>query len=237
MALDDVQERLSEQAEKVGTTVTTAVDELRDRTADRLRADGGSVFRELHRLSSHLDATEDRLHSHVDERTAALEDRLDALVAASKRTSWPRRLVWLLAGGALGAAATYLADPDRGKARRAELSNQASSQARAVAKDASGRAKAAVQEAKGAAIEQAKDVLPDQPEADPHLLEQRIKSEVLGRHDDAGGVVLRIDGPGMVALKGTVATAATEYALLSEVAGVDGVAEVTSELTVREPTP
>lgn len=237
MALDDVQERFSAQAGKLGTTVTTAVDGLRDRTADRLRADGGSVFRELHRLSSHLEATEDRLHGHVDERTDALEDRLDALVAASKRTSWPRRLVWLLAGGALGAAAAYLADPDRGKARRAELSNQASSQARSLANDAGGRAKAAVQEAKGAAIEQAKDVLPDRPEADPHLLEQRIKSEVLGRHDDVDGVVLRIDGPGMVALKGTVATAATEYALLAEVASVGGVTEVTSELTVGGPTP
>lgn len=237
MAIDDVQERLNEQAGKVGTTVTTAVDGLRDRTADLLRADGGSVFRELHRLSSQIDAAEAGLRSLVDERADELDDQLDALLSASKRTTWPRRLAWLLAGGALGAAAAYLADPDRGKARRTQFSDQLASQGRSVASDAGDKAKDAVRQAKGAAIEQVKDALPDHPEPDPDLLQQRIKSKVLGPRDDANAVVLRIDRPGVVALKGTVATRETEQELLTEVAEVDGVIEVSSELAIGVDTP
>ncbi len=232
MELEDVQQRLGAQAAKAGSRVTTVVDGLRDRTADRLRADGGSVFRELHRLDTHLDATEAELRSHVDSRFDELDAQLDRLRSATKRTSWPRRLVWLVLGGALGAAVAYLADPDRGTARRAQLGDQVTARGRSAADEVGGRAKDAARQAKGAVIEQAKDALPDRPESDPHLLEQRIKSEVLGRREDTTTVVLRIDGPGAVALKGTVPTAQTEQELLAEVAEVDGVAEVTSELMV-----
>ena len=232
MAIDDVQERLSGQAEKVGSTVTAAVDELRDRTADLLRADGGSVFRELHRLGRRIDAAEDRLEAHVDASVAGLEDQLAQLRSAAKRTTWPRRLVWLSVGATLGAAAAYLADPDRGKARRSQLSDQALARGRSVADDLGGRAKDAARQAKGEVIEQAKDVLPDRPEHDAALLQQRVQSEVLGRRTDVSRVVLRIDGPGVVALKGTVDSAETERELLAEVAEVDGVSEVTSELAV-----
>jgi len=232
MAIDDVQERLTDQAEKVGTTVTAALDELRDRTADRLRADGGSVFRELHRLGTRIDAAEDRLEAHIDDSVAGLDEQLAALTAASKRTTWPRRVVWLTFGAALGAAAAYLADPDRGKARRSQLSDQAVARSWSVADDLGGRAMDAARQAKGEVIEQAKGALPDRPEPDAALLQQRIQSEVLGRRTDVGGVVLRIDGPGVVALKGTVGTADTERELLTQVAAVDGVSEVTSELTV-----
>ncbi|TVR20157.1 MAG: hypothetical protein EA387_12020 [Nitriliruptor sp.] len=230
MAIDDVQERLTDQAEKVGSTVTTAIDELRDRTADRLRADGGSVFRELHRLGTRIQGAEDRLEAHIDASVAGLDDQLAELRSASKRTTWPRRLVWLAFGAALGAAAAYLSDPDRGKARRSQLTDQAAARGRSVADDLSGRAKDVAQQAKGEVIEQVKDVLPDRPEPDAALLQQRIQSEVMGKRADVTDVVLRIDGPGVVALKGTVPTAQTERELLAEVAEVDGVSEVTSEL-------
>lgn len=232
MAIDDVQERLTDQAEKVGSTVTTALDELRDRTADRLRADGGSVFRELHRLGNRIDDAEDRLEAHVDASVAGLDDQLSELVSASKRTTWPRRLVWLVFGAALGAAVAYLADPDRGKARRSQLTDQTVARGRSVADDLGGRAKDAAQQAKGEAIEQVKGALPDRPEPDAALLQQRIQSEVLGKRTDVTAVVLRIDGPGVVALKGTVPTVETERELLAEVAEVAGVSEVSSELTV-----
>ncbi len=232
MAIDDVQERLTDQAEKVGSTVTTAFDELRDRTADRLRADGGSVFRELHRLGKRIDDAEDRLGAHLDAAVSGLDEQFAELRSASKRTSWPRRLVWLSLGTALGAAVAYLADPDRGKARRSQLSDQAAARGRSVADDLGGRAKDAAQQAKGEVIEQVKDAIPDQPEPDAALLQQRIQSEVLGKRTDVTAVVLRIDGPGVVALKGTVPTAETERELLAEVAEVDGVSEVSSELAV-----
>ena len=232
MAIDDVQERFSDQAEKVGGTVTTAIDELRDRTADRLRADGGSVFRELHRLGNRIDDAEDRLEAHLDASVAGLDEQLAELRWASKRTTWPRRVVWLAFGAALGAAAAYLADPDRGKARRTQLSDQAAARGRSVADDLSGRAKDVAQQAKGEVIEQVKDVLPDRPEPDPSLLQQRIRSEVLGKRTDVTAVVLRIDGPGQVTLKGTVPTVQTERELLADIAEVEGVSEVSSELAV-----
>jgi gas vesicle protein len=232
MAIDDVQEQLSAQAGKVGSTVTSALEGLRDRTADVVRADGGSIFRELHRLASRIDDAEERVHTHIDASAAGLDDQLGDLLSASKRTTWPRRLVWLTVGAALGALAAYLADPDRGKARRAQLSDQAAARSRTVAEDVSHRAKDAVQHAKGEVIEQVKDTLPDHPESDAALLQQRIKSEVLGKRGDTTQVVLRIDGPGEVALKGTVPAVETERELVAQVAEVDGVTEVTSELTV-----
>ncbi len=232
MAIDDVQEQLTDQAGKVGSTVTAALDGLRDRTADLVRADGGSIFRELHRLGSRIDDAEERLHTHLETTEAGLDDQLGELLSASKRTTWPRRLVWLTFGVALGALAAYLADPDRGKSRRAQLSDQAAARGRTVADDVSKKTKYVAKQAKGEAIEQVKDVLPEHPESDAALLQQRIKSEVLGKHDDASEVVLRIDGPGEVALKGTVAAPDTERELLAEVAEVEGVTEVTSELTV-----
>jgi gas vesicle protein len=232
MAIDDVQEQLSAQAGKVGSTVTAALEGLRDRTADVVRADGGSIFRELHRLGSRIDDAEERLHTHVDASAAGLDDQLGDLLSASKRTTWPRRLVWLTVGAALGAIAAYLADPDRGKARRAQLTDQATARGRAVAEDVGDRTKSAVQQAKGEVIEQVKGTLPDRPESDPALLQQRIKSEVLGKRGDTSEVVLRIDGPGEVALKGTVPAVDTERELLAQVAEVKGVTEVTSELTV-----
>jgi gas vesicle protein len=232
MAIDDVQERLSGQAEKVGSTVTAAVDELRDRTADLLRVDGGSMFRELHRLGTRIDDAEDRLEAHVDASVAGLDAQLAELRSASKRTTWPRRFVWLTFGAALGALGAYLADPDRGRARRSQLTDQAVARGRSVADDLGGRAKDAARQAKGEVIEQVKDVLPDRPEPDAALLQQRIQSEILGRRTDVADVVLRIDGPGVVALKGTVDSAETERELLEEIAEVDGVSEVTSELTV-----
>ena len=232
MAIDDVQDRFTGQAEKVGSTVSAAIDGLRDRTADLVRADGGSVFRELHRLGSRIDDAEERLHARIEASAGGLDDQLDVLLSASKRTTWPRRLLWLTVGALLGAGAAYLADPDRGRSRRAQLSEQAAARSRRVADDVANRAKDAGRQAKGEVIEQAKDVLPDRPEGDSALLQQRIKSEVLGKRHDVDDVVLRIDGPGTVALKGTVPAPETERSLLTEIARVQGVTEVSSELTV-----
>ena len=232
MAIDDLQDRLTDQAEKVGSTVSATVGGLRDRTADLVRADGGSVFRELHRLGGRIDDAEERLHTHLDDSADSLDDQLDALLSASKRTTWPRRLVWLVFGALIGAGAAYLADPDRGKARRSQLTDQAAARGRSVADELGSQAKGAVKQAAGDVIEQVKGALPDSAEADPALLQQRIKSEVLGKRSDATAVVIRVDGPGAVALKGTIATPEAERELLAEVADVAGVTKVISELTV-----
>jgi hypothetical protein len=55
---------------------------------------------------------------------------------------------------------------------------------------------------------------------------------VFGHRGDVDRVVLRVDGPGAVALKGTVPTPVSESELVAAVAAVDGVIDVTSELAV-----
>ena len=109
--------------------VTSTVAGLRDRTADAVRADGGSVFRELHRLGRRIDDAEEVLSERIVALGEDLEDRIDDAARDARRTSWPRRLFWLLLGAAAGAGALYLLDPDRGPERRAELKHAAEVQA------------------------------------------------------------------------------------------------------------
>lgn len=225
MDLDHLTERLSH-----------GVEGLRDRTAEAVSSDGHSVFRELRSLGKQLSHVEDQL-----EALPRLEERLELLAGAllgdreedGKRTTWPRRLFWLALGAGVGVAAAYLGDPDRGRTRRDLLTDQLAASARDVGDEAAGRAQVAVDRAKGAAIETVKRTTPDRPETDPTLLEHRVKSHALGGRDDVRDVVLRIDGPGVVALKGTVPSPDSERDLVDAVAEVDGVIDVRSELTVR----
>lgn len=222
------------QIDQVPTRLSDGVDELRDRTASVVSPDTSAfaaraVSRATSELTGALAATEERLTDRVDARTHRLEARIDQL-GLGKRTTMPRRLFWLGVGGAIGAAVAYLADPDRGRARRAKLSDQAAATARDVAEQARSQAQHAADVARGQVAETIADLAPAVAEADPHLLEQRVKSEVLGRRTDAGSVVLRIDGPGIVALKGTVSGPGAERELLTAVAEVDGVTDVRSEL-------
>ncbi len=223
---------LSHLPERFGTTV----DELRDRTAAAVKGDGESVFRELRDLGGRVDDIGENLAS-VGERLDDLEvgqaSGFRELASASRRTSWPRRLVWLILGAALGAGAAYLADPDRGRSRRDQLSDQLAARTRELTEEATNQAKIAADRAKGSVIESAKDALGEDVPDDPKLLEQRVRSHALGGRDDVADVVVRVDGPGQVALKGTVPTSESERELLSEVAQVEGVLDVRSELSVR----
>jgi gas vesicle protein len=219
--------------EQLPDRFSQSVAHLRDRTADAVAADGGAVFKELSRLQRQVDGVEDAIEDRLDATESLITSRIDTLIDADRRTTWPRRLFWLAVGAAAGMATAYLADPDRGRSRRAQLSDQVAARTREVSGDVAANAKGATDRAKGQLVEQVKDKLPDHAETDPKLLEQRIKSEVLGHRDDVTQVVLRIDGPGEVALKGTVPTATSERELLASVAEVDGVIDVRSELAVR----
>lgn len=223
---------LSHLPERFGSTV----DEIRDRAGAAMKADGESAFRELRDLTGRIDA----LGEHLD----GLGDRLDdievaqakgfkELAAAKRRSSWPRRLVWVTLGALLGAGAAYLADPDRGRARRDQLTDQVAARSRELAEEATTRAKIAADRAKGSIVESAKDALPEDVPDDPKLLEQRVRSHALGGRDDVADVVVRVDGPGEVVLKGTVPRPESERELLAEVAAVEGVVDVRSELAVR----
>jgi gas vesicle protein len=251
----------------------TGLDEIRDRTADVVGGDGGSVFREFGRLSKQLSGVEKHLASRIDDLEDDQTDLLEDLLGHGKRTTWPRKLFWLGLGVGVGYGIAYLTDPDRGQDRRAQLGQELSArtdevrgqvtaqaeqlkhkaeervadlrddaEARATqaidaaAKQADhlrGEVEQSLQQAKGAAIETAKDAMPDRPTDDQNLLEARIKSEVFGHRDDVQDVVIKVDGPGQVALKGTVPTPHNERELLAAVAEVDGVTDVRSELSVR----
>jgi gas vesicle protein len=219
--------------EHLSEKILSRIDDLRDRSAEAMKADGESVFRELSDLNDRIDGVEERIGSRLEELATAQTDRMGEVLSAAKRTSWPRRIVWVAVGAAVGAAATYLADPDRGRARRSQLGDQLAATARDVGSDVAGQAELAADRAKGTVIETAKDALPEDVPDDPKLLEQRIRSHVLGGRHDVDDVVLRVDAPGRVALKGTVPTASAERSLLAEVAEVEGVVDVTSELAVR----
>jgi gas vesicle protein len=218
---------------KITKGITHGLEGVRDRTADVVAADGGSVFREINKLSRRIGKTEDRLSDRIDTAEDSILDRVDTMIAGNRRTTWPRRIFWLALGVGAGMAAAYFADPDRGRARRAQLQDQATARTREVTEQVTTQAKMAADKARGAAIEEARDRMPDIPEEDPYRLEQRIKSEVFGHREDTQQVVIKVDGPGTVALKGTVPSATSETELLAAVAEVDGVIDVTSELAVR----
>ncbi len=250
---------------KITKSIAHGVEELRDRTADVVGGDGNSVFRELGKVNRSVGKTEDRVLARIDDAEDTILDRVGAVIAADRRTTWPRRLFWLGIGAAAGWLGAYLGDPDRGQARRSQLSDQAAAKTREVKDQAaaktrevteqatakthevteqvSNQAKDAVDKARGAAVEGAEavadqvegvaDQVSETPESDPHLLEQRIKSEVFGHRDDTEQVVLRVDQPGTVTLKGTVPSSTAESELLAAVASIRGVTDVSSELTVR----
>lgn len=219
--------------EQLSDRINARIDELRDRSAELVRADGESVFREFSALRSDLGETESRLSERIDERADGLGERLSAVLTAKKRTTWPRRAWWLGVGLAIGAGVAYLLDPDRGRHRRDQLTDQLGAKAREARSTVEGEAQRRAGEAKGAAIESVKDALPEDVPDDPKVLEQRVRSHALGGRDDVHAVVVRVDGPGRVALKGTVADATVERDVVAAVSDVEGVTDVISELELE----
>jgi gas vesicle protein len=219
--------------EDMTSRIIEHIDGLRDRTAEAVKADGESTFRAVAKLGDRIDRTEDALLARIDDLDDRVTEQWHDVRATSRRTSWPRRLFWLALGAAAGTAVAYLADPDRGRARRAQLGDQVGARARDLTSEARDQAKMAVDRARGAAIETAKEAMPEDVPTDPKLLQDRIKSSVFGHRDDVSDVVIKVDAPGSVALKGTVPDARSEQELLASVSEVDGVLDVRSELSIR----
>lgn len=211
--------------------VTRAAGGIRERAASAVTTDLGSVVREMTGVTRRVAAAESALSDRIDD----LEDSLSSQIRAAMRTrsSWPRRIVWLVIGAGIGAGAAYLADPERGRSRRTQLSDQAAARARDARTDMMKKAKVRADRLRGDVIETAKDLLPERAPDDPQLLQDRIKSEVFGGRDDVQDVVLKVEDPGVVVVKGTVPSSESERELLARVVEVDGVIDVRSELTVR----
>ena len=133
----------------ITSRVAARVDDLRDATADAISTDEAPAARELDRVRRRLDEVEGTLSASVAGLGEQQRALVDELHASSKRTTVPRKLFWFVLGGIAGAAWAWLQDPDRGKARRANLADQVSSQARSVADQATTQATQVANRAKG----------------------------------------------------------------------------------------
>jgi osmotically-inducible protein OsmY len=155
-------------------------------------------------------------------------DRQDHTVA------WPERLLFLGIGVGIGAAAGYLADPDRGRARRTELQQQAMSTATRAADQALDAARDTTQRAVGSAI----DAVPEFTRPSDAVLLERVRSQAIGPSDVPNAQLVTTVADGVVELRGKVDTLPQREALLRAVAAVDGVREV-RDLThlPEEPAP
>jgi osmotically-inducible protein OsmY len=149
-------------------------------------------------------------------------------------TPWPERLLFLGAGIGLGAAAAYLADPDRGAARRAELQQRVTSRATDAAEQATHGARDATQRAMGSVIDAVPEVTPP---SDAVLLE-RVRSQAIGPSEVPNAQLVTTVVDGVVELRGKIDTLPQREALLAAIGAVDGVREV-RDLThlPEEPAP
>jgi osmotically-inducible protein OsmY len=149
-------------------------------------------------------------------------------------TSWPERLLFLGLGAGLGAAAAYLGDPDRGKARRAELQQRATSQLHDAADQAAHAVRDGAQRAVGSAIDAVPEV---SPPSDAVLLE-RVRSQAIGPSSVPTAQLVTTVVDGVVELRGRIDTLPQRDELLAAVAAIDGVREV-RDLThlPEEPAP
>lgn len=93
--------------------VAQGVDQVRDRAAGALTGDGETVFRAVTRLADRIDEAERTIEARISDVEDAFADGL-AGVSVSNRTTWPRRLFWLLVGVSAGAG-LVLGFPDKAK--------------------------------------------------------------------------------------------------------------------------
>lgn len=129
--------------------ISHTMDELRDRTADAVSSDAPSMWRALAQLRHRVEEVAPSVVDHLDARDEGLARQLHELERNARRTTWPRRFLWLVTGAALGAGAAWLADPERGAARRNELAEQATERARQGADELRERTRTATERLRG----------------------------------------------------------------------------------------
>lgn len=113
-------------------------------------------------------------------------------------------LTLLSIGAAAGATVSYFMDPDRGRSRRAQATDQLGAAARSAVDEARKQADYAAGQAKGAVIE---SVTPPRHVGDDRTLKAKVESEVLGHVDgvNSGDIVVTAHD-GIVGLRGQVAS-------------------------------
>ena len=142
------------------------------------------------------------------------------------------KFVRIVGIGAAAAAAMYLLDPDRGRTRRAKLSDQAA----AMARKAEEKARAQAEHQKGVVQGLAHDLTEPfrpEPDFDDETLRQKVKSEAIGRWEGPKSDVEVDVESGVVTLKGNVDSQNVDQ-LIRLVKGVPGVASVSDQMSVPQ---
>ena len=142
------------------------------------------------------------------------------------------KFVRIVGIGAAAAAAMYLLDPERGRSRRAKLSDQAA----ALARRAETKARAEAEHQKGVVQGLAHDLTEPfrpTPDFDDETLRQKVKSEAIGRWDGPKkDLEVEVD-KGVVTLKGNLAAEHMDQ-LIRLIKGVPGVASVNDQVIVSQ---
>ena len=142
------------------------------------------------------------------------------------------KFVRIVGIGAAAAAAMYLLDPERGRSRRAKLSDRAA----ALARKAEEKARAQAEYQKGVVQGLAHDLTEPfrpEPDFDDETLRQKVKSEAIGRWDGPKNKIDVEALDGVVTLKGTLGAEHVDE-LIRLVKGVPGVASVNDQLSVPQ---
>jgi hypothetical protein len=143
-------------------------------------------------------------------------------IGIKKQTSWVERFSWLAAGAAIGAAASYLLDPERGDARRNELEQQAGRLAREGAETARRSLEDRTQRAVGAMHEATPEV--EQP-SDAVLLE-RVRSDAIGPSAARNSGIVTTADRGVIAVRGQLESDPQRRDLFDRILSVDGVRDI-----------
>lgn len=141
-----------------------------------------------------------------------------------------RKSMLLGIGAAAGAFLAYLFDPDRGRSRRAKLSDQATARGR----DLSDAMRKTAEYQKGVAkgfVHEASDALRPEKEYDDETLIQKIRSEALGYWEGSEPIEIDIRD-GMVKVSGSVRDSKSRDQLLRLIRDVDGVGLIDDRITV-----
>lgn len=141
----------------------------------------------------------------------------------------------LIPGAAVGAAAAYLFDPDRGRSRRARLADQAGAAIRRAGRSVISRMRYQGGAARGLAYRLTTPFRQEGPFDDDTLL-QKVRSEALGPWSstvgDEADIEVEVRG-GVVTLTGVVGTPQSRSDLMDRIGKVDGVELIRDDVVTQ----
>lgn len=129
----------------------------------------------------------------------------------------------MMFGAAVGAAATYLMDPDRGPQRRVETRDRAMRKAQEL--DLDTRAKHYAGQVRGTILDATSKVRSSTP-ANDQALAAKVRSEVIGQSSYPSGEINVDAADGVVTLRGQIPNQRLIDEIVERTEQVDGVTEV-----------